>query len=115
MSETINAYKVDGAMIEHDEEGYLKDIGEWTPELADLIAKAENIDMADEHWEVVNFLRDYYEEYQIAPAVRILMKEMTKKYGKEKGDQKYLYSLFPYGPAKQACKIAGLPKPTGCV
>ena len=115
MSETINAYKVGGAAIEHDEEGYIKDIAEWTHELADVIAKAENIEMTPEHWEVVNFLREYYEEYQIAPAVRILMKEMTKKYGKEKGDQKYLYSLFPYGPAKQACKIAGQTKPTGCV
>jgi dissimilatory sulfite reductase related protein len=115
MSETINAYAVGDATIEHDEEGYLTDIGEWTPELAELIANAENIEMTPEHWEVVNFLREYYEEYQIAPAVRILMKEMTKRFGKEKGDQKYLYSLFPYGPAKQACKIAGLPKPTGCV
>ena len=85
------------------------------PELADLIAKSEQIEMTPDHWEVVNFLREYYEEYQIAPAVRILVKEMTKKFGKEKGDQKALYALFPYGPAKQACKIAGLPKPTGCV
>ena len=84
-------------------------------DVADVIAKAEKIDMTDEPWEVVNFLRDYYDEYQIAPAVRILVKEMTKKYGKEKGDQKALYALFPYGPAKQACKIAGLPKPTGCI
>ena len=105
----MSAYAFNGMQIAHDEEGYLTDIAEWTPELA------ENIALTPEHWEVVNFLRDYYEEYQIAPAVRILMKEMTKKYGKEKGDQKYLYGLFPYGPAKQACKIAGLPKPTGCV
>ncbi len=111
----MSAYAFNGMQIAHDEEGYLTDIGEWTPELADIIAKGENIEMTPEHWEVVNFLREYYVEYQIAPAVRILMKEMTKKYGKEKGDQKYLYGLFPYGPAKQACKIAGLPKPTGCV
>jgi dissimilatory sulfite reductase related protein len=111
----MSAYQFNGTVAEHDEEGYLKDIGEWNPELAGLIAKAENIEMSPEHWEVVNFLRNYYEEYQIAPAVRILVKEMTKKFGKEKGDQKYLYGLFPYGPAKQACKIAGLPKPTGCV
>jgi tRNA 2-thiouridine synthesizing protein E len=111
----MSAYAFNGAEIPHDEEGYLTDIGEWTPELAELIARSENIEMTTDHWEVVNFLREYYEEYQIAPAVRILMKEMTKKYGKEKGDQKYLYALFPYGPAKQACKIAGLPKPTGCV
>ncbi len=85
------------------------------PNWRNLIAKAENIEMTPAHWEVVNFLREYYEEYQIAPAVRILVKEMTKKFGKEKGDQKALYALFPYGPAKQACKIAGLPKPTGCI
>ena len=112
---TVTAYEIDGLVAEHDEEGYLTDIGQWTPELAGLIAKSEQIEMTDDHWEVVNFLREYYEEYQIAPAVRILVKEMTKKFGKEKGDQKALYAIFPYGPAKQACKIAGLPKPTGCV
>ncbi len=115
MSAVSTAYEINGLVAEHDEEGYLKDIGQWTPELAGLIAKSEQIEMTDDHWEVVNFLREYYEEYQIAPAVRILVKEMTKKFGKEKGDQKALYTLFPYGPAKQACKIAGLPKPTGCV
>ncbi|NJL06917.1 MAG: TusE/DsrC/DsvC family sulfur relay protein [Methylacidiphilales bacterium] len=111
----MSAYQLNGSAIAHDEEGYLVDIAEWSPDLAELIAKSESIAMTSEHWEVVNFLRSYYEEYQVAPAVRVLVKEMTKKYGKEKGDQKYLYSLFPYGPAKQACKIAGLPKPTGCV
>jgi len=111
----MSGYEVNGTVAEHDEEGYLTDIGEWNLDLANLIAKSENIEMTDAHWEVVNFLREYYEEYQIAPAVRILVKEMTKKFGKEKGDQKALYALFPYGPAKQACKIAGLPKPTGCV
>lgn len=108
-------YSIHGNIIEHDEEGYLKDISVWNEDLAQEIAKSENIDLTPEHWEVINFLREYYEEYQIAPAVRILMKEMKKKFGPEKGDQKYLYDLFPYGPAKQACKIAGLPKPTGCV
>ncbi len=111
----MSGYEFNGTVAEHDEEGYLTDIGEWNVDLANLIAKNENIDMTPDHWEVVNFLREYYEEYQIAPAVRILVKEMTKKFGKEKGDQKALYALFPYGPAKQACKIAGLPKPTGCV
>ena len=65
--------------------------------------------------EIINFLREYYEEYQIAPAVRVLTKAVGKKLGKDKGNSKYLYELFPYGPGKQACKFAGLPKPTGCV
>lgn len=109
------AYQLNGAVAEHDEEGYLTDISVWNEALAQLIAKSENLELTPEHWEVINFLRNYYEEYQIAPAVRILVKEMKKKFGPEKGEQKYLYALFPYGPAKQACKIAGLPKPTGCI
>lgn len=108
-------YDYNGAVVEADEEGYIQDISLWTPELAELIAKDENIEMTDEHWEVVNFLREYYEEYQIAPAVRVLTKAIKKTLGPDKGNSKYLYELFPYGPAKQACKIAGLPKPTGCI
>jgi len=108
-------YEVDGKQIPHDEEGYITDLNGWNKDLAELIAKGENIKMDDEHWEIVNFLRDYYEEYQIAPAVRVLIKAIRKKWGKEKGNNDYMYELFPYGPAKQACKIAGLPKPTGCV
>ncbi|RMF41474.1 MAG: TusE/DsrC/DsvC family sulfur relay protein [Alphaproteobacteria bacterium] len=108
-------YKVNGHTIPADEEGYIINLSDWSKELAEEIAKSENIEMTDEHWEVVNFLRDYYEEYQIAPAVRVLIKAIKKSMGPEKGNNKYLYELFPYGPAKQACKIAGLPKPTGCV
>ena len=109
------SYQLDSQTIDADEEGYITDISAWTKELAGLIAKDEDIDMGDDHWEVVNFLRDYYEEYQVAPAVRVLTKAVKKSLGPEKGNSGYLYELFPYGPAKQACKIAGLPKPTGCV
>jgi TusE/DsrC/DsvC family sulfur relay protein len=109
------AYEVEGKTIEHDEEGYITDISEWSVELANLLAEKEELNMTDEHWEVINFLRDYYNEYQIAPAIRVLVKALRKKLGEEKGNNKYLYQLFPYGPAKQACKIAGLPKPTGCI
>ncbi len=109
------AYEIDGKVFEHDEEGYLTDLNVWTEDLAGLIAKEEEIEMTGEHWEVINFLRGYYNEYQIAPAVRVLVKAVKKKFGPEKGSNKYLYELFPYGPAKQACKIAGLPKPTGCI
>ena len=109
------AYELNGETFEADEEGYLVDISAWNTDLAELIAKDENIEMNDDAWEVVNFLRNYYEEYQIAPAVRVLTKAVKKSLGPEKGNSKYLYELFPYGPAKQACKIAGLPKPTGCI
>jgi tRNA 2-thiouridine synthesizing protein E len=107
--------EVNGATYETDEEGYLINLADWNKDIAEVIAKTENVDMTESHWEVVNFLREYYDEYQIAPAVRVLTKAIGKQLGEEKGNSKYLYELFPYGPAKQACKIAGLPKPTGCV
>ena len=107
--------EVDGKSYETDEEGYLVNLSDWSEDVAKEIAKGENVDMTENHWEVVNFLRQYYDEFQIAPAVRVLTKAIGKQLGEEKGSSQYLYELFPYGPAKQACKIAGLPKPTGCV
>ena len=106
---------VNGKDYEVDEEGYLIDLSQWNKEVGEELAKTESVDMTDGHWEVIDFLREYYDEYQIAPAVRVLTKAIGKKLGKEKGNSKYLYELFPYGPGKQACKYAGLPKPTGCV
>ena len=64
------AYVLDSHIYEHDEEGYLKNLSDWSKELADLIAKDEKIELTPEHWEVINFLREYYEEYQVAPAIR---------------------------------------------
>ncbi len=107
--------EVNGNTYETDEEGYLVNLAEWNEDIGKVLAQSENVDMTDAHWEVVNFLREYYNEYQIAPAVRVLTKAIGKQFGEEKGNSKYLYDLFPYGPAKQACKIAGLPKPTGCI
>jgi len=107
--------EVNGKSYEVDEEGYLVNLNDWNEEVAVYLAQTENVTLTEQHWEVLNFLRDYYNEFQIAPAVRVLTKAIGKKLGAEKGNSQYLYELFPYGPAKQACKIAGLAKPTGCV
>jgi TusE/DsrC/DsvC family sulfur relay protein len=107
--------EVNGKSYDTDEEGYLVNLAEWDEDIGKVLAQGENIEMSPQHWEVVTFLRDYYNEFQIAPAVRVLTKAIGKKLGPEKGNSQYLYELFPYGPAKQACKIAGLPKPTGCI
>lgn len=107
--------EVGGKQIEVDEDGYIQNLEDWNEDVAKHIAKLESVEMTDAHWEVVNFLRDYYKEYKIAPMIRILVKAIGKAMGPEKGNTKYLYTLFPAGPAKQACKIAGLAKPTGCV
>jgi len=108
-------FEVNGKTFETDEEGYMVDLLSWEPGCADAMSALEDQPLTEAHWEVINFLREYYEEYQIAPAVRVLTKAIGKKLGKDKGNSKYLYELFPYGPGKQACKYAGLPKPTGCV
>lgn len=109
------SFEFKGKTYETDEEGYLMNLDDWNEEVAEYIAKTEDIEMNGKHWEVVNFLKNYYKEYQIAPMIKILIKEMKKMFGEEKGNNKYLYELFPAGLAKQACKIAGLPKPTGCI
>ncbi len=107
--------EVHGKSLDTDEEGYLANLSDWAPEVATVMAESDECVLSENHWEVINFLREYYQEYQIAPAVRILTKAIGRKLGKDKGNSKYLYELFPQGPAKQACKYAGLPKPTGCV
>ena len=106
---------VNGKALEVDEEGYLVNLGEWEKGVAEVMSAQDDLELTAEHWDIIDFLREYYEEYQIAPAVRVLTKAVGKKLGKEKGNSKYLYGLFPYGPGKQACRYAGLPKPTGCV
>ena len=105
----------DGKDYELDEDGFLTDWEVWVDGMAAELAKTESVTLDERHWEVIKWLREYYVKYQIAPPIKMLVKEMAKMFGPEKGNTKYLYELFPGGPAKQACKFAGLPKPTGCV
>lgn len=104
-----------GQEIATDAQGYLLDSTLWSNKLAAEIAQLEKITMTEEHWQVVHFVRDFYEQFNTSPAIRALVKAMEKKYGKEKINSRFLYRLFPDGPAKQATKIAGLPKPARCI
>ncbi|WP_392560226.1 TusE/DsrC/DsvC family sulfur relay protein [Orbus mooreae] len=106
---------LNGQIIETDESGYLKNWQDWSPELINSIANNESIELTDAHLEVIYFVRDFYLEYKTSPAIRALVKAMEKKFGPEKGNSRYLYRLFPEGPAKQATKLAGLPKPVKCI
>lgn len=105
----------EGKEIETDSEGYLKESSLWSEALAEAIAENESLSLSPEHWEVVRFVRSFYLEFNTSPAIRMLVKAMANKYGEEKGNSRYLYRLFPKGPAKQATKIAGLPKPVKCI
>lgn len=105
----------EGKEISTDREGYLKETTQWSEPLAVAIAANEGIELSAEHWEVVRFVREFYLEFNTSPAIRMLVKAMANKFGEEKGNSRYLYRLFPKGPAKQATKIAGLPKPVKCI
>jgi dissimilatory sulfite reductase related protein len=92
-----------------DEDGFMENPEIWSQEVATALATTEGVDsLTDEHWKLVNYLRNYYLQFGVAPMIRKLCKETGF-------DLKKVYELFPSGPAKGACKVAGLPKPTGCV
>jgi dissimilatory sulfite reductase related protein len=95
--------------------GYLLDYSAWTAQFAEDSARADGIELTDAHWEILSFLRDYFENFAMAPPMRLLTKAVASKLGKDKGSSLYLYQLFPDGPAKQACRYAGLPKPVSCI
>jgi tRNA 2-thiouridine synthesizing protein E len=98
-----------GKAFEIDEDGFLLDYNLYCTEWVDYVKTQEGIDeLTDEHWLLVKVLQDYYEKNGIAPMVRVLSKLTKFKL-------KHIYELFPSGPGKGACKMAGLPKPTGCV
>ena len=101
--------ELNGRTYAVDENGFLEDPHIWNDEVAGDLATTEGIAaMTEEHWAVVRYLRDYYLKFGIAPMVRKLCKETGFKLA-------HVYELFPSGPAGGACKVAGLPKPTGCV
>ncbi|CEO38891.1 sulfurtransferase TusE [Photobacterium kishitanii] len=104
-----------GVQIDTDAQGYLKNVDDWSEDLVTLLAAEEAIELSEAHWEVIRFVRGFYLEFNTSPAVRMLVKAMAKQYGEEKGSSRYLYRLFPKGPAKQATKLAGLPKPVKCI
>lgn len=106
---------VNGINLETDNSGYLLDSKQWNEDVTRAIAEQEQLELTDAHWEVIYFVRDFYQEYNTSPAIRMLVKAMAEKLGADKGNSRYLQRLFPEGPAKQATKLAGLPKPAKCL
>jgi tRNA 2-thiouridine synthesizing protein E len=95
--------------VELDEEGFLEDHSRWNEDVAKALAITEHVEeLTEEHWRMINYIREYYEEYEVAPMVRKMVRDTGF-------DRDKIYVLFPAGPRKGACKIAGLPKPTGCI
>lgn len=103
-----------------DTEGYLHDISVWTPEVAKVLAAHEHRTLTPEHWDIIKVVRQFYDRFDMVPAMRPLVKAVRVELGEEKGSSMYLMSLFPEhndrpeSPAKIVARLAGLPRPTNC-
>jgi TusE/DsrC/DsvC family sulfur relay protein len=105
----MSVVQVSGKDIELDEDGFLANPEDWSNEMVTYFAKEEDVsELTENHWKVINYLRDYFKKFGVAPMIRKLCKDTGFSL-------QQIYEMFPSGPAKGACKLAGLPKPTGCV
>ena len=107
--------KLAATQVSVNEEGFLTNLKDWNQEIALVLAECENIEMTAEHWEIVNFIREYYQNFKHLPNARVFTKAIRNTFGADKGNSRYLHKLFPQGPLKYACKVAGLPKPPTCL
>jgi len=98
-----------------NDEGFLCQPTDWNEDVAVILANSNEIKLTAAHWEIILFIRDYYQNFKHLPNARVFTKAIAKKLGVDKGNSRYLHKLFPRGPLKYACKIAGLPKPPTCL
>ncbi len=101
--------------VETTEEGFLRNLHDWNEGVAAQLAAAEGIELDAAHWEIIRFVRAHYLKYGHFPNMRVFVKAVSQVFGEEKGNSRYLHRLFPKGPLKYACKLAGLPKPPHCL
>ncbi len=105
---------VDGKEILLDGEGYLLDLDEWSENFVHVRAEAEGLNLTDEHWQVINYIRDYHDKNSVQAPVRDMIKHFRRCWGKEKANTRYLHQIFPAGgPQKQGNRLAGVRKPKG--
>jgi len=111
----MTALTLKGKTIELDKDGYLDDLNDWSEDVAHALAAQAGIELRPEHWEILTLLRSFYQEFELSPATRPLIKYTALKLGADKGNSLHLNRLFNGTPAKLAAKLAGLPKPTNCL
>ena len=111
----MNELTLNGKTIGLDKDGYLLDLNDWSAEVAEALAAQAGIELSAEHWEILELLRSFYQEFELSPATRPLIKYTALKLGPEKGNSLHLNKLFNGTPAKLAAKLAGLPRPTNCL
>ncbi|MDE1165263.1 MAG: TusE/DsrC/DsvC family sulfur relay protein [Pseudomonas sp.] len=111
----MSELNVEGRRIALDKDGFLLDLTDWSHPVAQALAARESIALSADHWEILELLRQFYQEFELSPATRPLIKYTALKLGVEKGNSPHLNRLFNGTPAKLAAKLAGLPKPTNCI
>jgi tRNA 2-thiouridine synthesizing protein E len=106
---------VGGKKISTDKEGFLKNLTDWNEATAQALAEQDNIELTPSHWEIITLVRKFYQQFELSPAMRALVKFTKQELGTDKGNSIYLLKLFPGSPARYCSKIAGLPKPDNCL
>ena len=109
-----HSIEFNGQQYATDVQGFLKDRLQWSEDLGREIARRDGVELTDEHWEVIHYFREYYDDYNIPPPIRMVIRGFKKAFGEENANSRYLLSLFPEGATKSASKYAGLPKPKNC-
>lgn len=111
----MSTLNLDGRQLPLDKDGYLIELADWSEDVAEALARREELELTPEHWEILRLLRAFYAEFQLSPATRPLIRYVAQKLGPEKGNSLHMNRLFKGTPAKLAAKLAGLPKPTNCL
>ena len=106
-----SANPADLSDLGRDNEGFLLDPDDWSPGVAHALAVEAKLELTDAHWRVIDFIRTSYEDSQVVPEARKLLRYMKSIWGPERATRRYLYQLFPTGYGQTACKIAGMRKP----
>ncbi|WP_372611764.1 TusE/DsrC/DsvC family sulfur relay protein [Halomonas sp.] len=113
---TVSRYiAAQGHEIALDPEGHLVDLNDWSPAIAEVLAQEEGLTLTEAHWEVIEVLRSFYARYEMAPAMRPLVKAVALALGADKARSIHLMRLFPGSPARIGARLAGLPKPANCL
>lgn len=102
-------------MPETTTQGFLINRNDWNEAVAEQLAEVNKITLTAAHWEIIHFIRDYYQQFKHLPNMRVFIKAIAKTLGEDKGNSRYLHGLFPDAPLRDACKLAGLPKPPTCL
>jgi tRNA 2-thiouridine synthesizing protein E len=101
--------------LDLDDDGFLRHIDDWDEHVAAALAAQDEVDLSDEHWAIIYYVREYYAQHGSIPIMRVLAKAIARDLGEERGRSRYLYRLFKQGPVRQASRYGGLPKPPSCI